>query len=128
MSDRIIVRNLALFGYHGALESERASGQRFFVDIEIESDLSAAGNSDKVADTIHYGEVVVATTEVFNEAPVNLLEALCERICARILDRFELADAVSVEIRKPSAPIPAVFDWVAVKIRRERQQAPGARR
>ena len=51
--DRIIMKNLAFFGYHGVMEEEKTLGQKFFLDIEIYADLSKAGESDDVLDTIH---------------------------------------------------------------------------
>ena len=44
--DKIVLKNMAFYGYHGNLESEQAQGQRFFVDVEITTDLTKAGQSD----------------------------------------------------------------------------------
>ena len=48
---------MAFYGYHGNLESEQAQGQRFFVDVEITTDLTKAGQSDQLEDSINYVEV-----------------------------------------------------------------------
>ena len=55
--DRIVLKNMAFYGYHGNLASEQEQGQRFFVDVEIITDLTKAGQSDQLEDSINYVEV-----------------------------------------------------------------------
>ena len=49
--DKIVLKNMGFFGYHGNLESENSQGQRFFVDVTILIDLTKAGQSDDLADS-----------------------------------------------------------------------------
>ncbi len=51
--DKIVMKSLAFFGYHGVMEEEETLGQKFFIDIELYTDLNKAGQSDKVEDTVH---------------------------------------------------------------------------
>ena len=55
--DRINLRNMAFYGYHGNLPSENELGQRFFVDISIGVDLTKPGQSDSIEDSINYADV-----------------------------------------------------------------------
>jgi dihydroneopterin aldolase len=119
MNDRILVSNLILSGRHGALPQEHALDRRFEIDLAIETDLRAAARSDSVADTISYAEAVTVAEAAFAER-ANLIETVAGRIAAALLDHFAAALAVEVTIRKPGAPIAAVFDSVAVTIRRVR--------
>jgi dihydroneopterin aldolase len=41
-ADRIAVRNLALFAYHGVFEGEREIGQRFYLVVVVEANLVPA--------------------------------------------------------------------------------------
>ena len=50
--DRINLRNMAFYGYHGNLPSENEIGQRFFVDISLALDLSKAGQSDQLEESM----------------------------------------------------------------------------
>ena len=52
--------------------------------------------------------------------PLNLIEALAERIADAVLGSFETVDAVEVTVHKPQAPITVPFGDVAVTIRRSR--------
>jgi 7,8-dihydroneopterin aldolase/epimerase/oxygenase len=121
MSDVIRVRNLAVYARHGVFAAEREIGQRFYIDIAIETDLKTAAATDEIGDTISYADMIAVATEAFTETAEQLLETLAERLAARMLERFPGADAVDIAIRKPSAPIAAVFDYVEVEIRRTRR-------
>ena len=42
MNDKILLENMMFYGYHGVYEYEREQGQRFYVDVELHLDFSAA--------------------------------------------------------------------------------------
>ena len=52
--DRIIIKDMALYGYHGVLDEEQALGQHFFLDIELYLDLQEAGGLDDLWKTVDY--------------------------------------------------------------------------
>ncbi|MHB8073389.1 dihydroneopterin aldolase [Desulfosporosinus fructosivorans] len=113
--DVIHLRGLEFYAYHGALPEEQILGQKFLIDIDLFSDLSQAGSSDRVEDTIHYGEVYhVIKTCVIGERH-QLVERLAEDIAQRVLGQFSCT-SVRVEVHKPQAPIPGIFGDVSVEI------------
>lgn len=118
--DKIIMKNLAFFGYHGVLKEENVLGQKFFVDIDLYTDLKRAGISDEVTDTVHYGEVYNMVKDIVENKRFKLLEALAENIAATVLDSFSLVNEISVKIRKPEAPVNGIYDYFGVEIRRKR--------
>ncbi len=119
MADVIAVRGLRVRGHHGVLDIERRKGQDFVVDAVLELDTAPAAASDDVGDTVHYGELAQRLAAIVSGDPVNLLETLVGRLVAACLDDPRVA-AATVTVHKPQAPIPLVFDDVAVTIRRER--------
>ena len=118
--DRIIMKNLAFFGYHGVMEEEKTLGQKFFLDIEIYTDLTKAGKSDEVEDTVHYGEVYNNIKDIVENKRFKLIEALAENIAEATLSKFIKIQEINVVVRKPEAPVPGIFDYVGVEIRRTR--------
>lgn len=118
--DKIIMKNLAFFGYHGVLKEENVLGQKFFVDIELYTDLKKAGISDAVEDTINYAEVYDQVKNIVENERFNLLEALAENIGMTILDSFSMVKEICVSIRKPEAPVNGIYDYFGVEIRRKR--------
>lgn len=120
MTDIISVRNLEIFARHGVYKEERKLGQRFEVDLDIETDFSAAALSDKPTDTIDYSAVIREVKEAFHSRAFGLIEALANHIAMTLLAKFPKAQAISITVRKPHAAIDAVFDHVAVSLRRAR--------
>lgn len=117
--DRVVLRGLRGYGRHGVAESERRLGQSFLVDVVMELDTSQSATSDDVADTVDYGVVASSVLAIVEGEPVALLERLAQRICDSVL-AHERVQAVDVTVHKPSAPVPAPFDDIAVTIRRTR--------
>jgi dihydroneopterin aldolase len=119
MGDVIRLDGLRVRGRHGVFDFERADGQDFVVDVELELDTRPAAASDDLADTVDYGALATGLAEVVAGEPVNLLETLAERLVGVCL-RDERVAAATVTVHKPSAPIPLSFTDVAVRIRRAR--------
>jgi len=117
--DRIVLRGLRAHGRHGVYPEERATGQPFVVDVVLGVDLVAAGRSDDVAETVHYGELAQQVVAVVAGEPVNLLETLASRVAGVCLSYPAVAE-VEVTVHKPEAPVGVPFEDVAVTIVRTR--------
>ncbi|MEV0152611.1 dihydroneopterin aldolase [Micromonospora sp. NPDC050686] len=119
MTDRIELTGLRAHGRHGVYDFERAAGQEFVVDAVLEVDLGPAARSDRVADTVHYGELAEKLVAVVTGEPVDLIETLADRLLAVCLAE-PLVAAATITVHKPEAPIPHTFADVAVTMRRTR--------
>lgn len=118
--DYIRLQNMIFYGYHGVLTAEKEIGQRFALDLVLYADLHEAGVKDDLTRTVNYAEVYQCVKEVVEGQSFNLLEALAEAIADLILHKFSVERLV-VNIRKPSAPVPGIFDFVEVSIERTRE-------
>ena len=118
--DLIRVTRIAVFGRHGVLAEEAVLGQRFYISLEAQLDLGEAGRSDDVAGTVSYADLTQIAVAIATERRFNLIEALAETIAAEILARFARVAAITVQVDKPSAPVPAILDSVGVAITRRR--------
>lgn len=120
LRDTITLTGITAQGFHGVFEDERRNGQPFVVDVVLHADLQPAGISDDLNQTAHYGELAEQVAAIIAGEPLNLIEALAERIAAAVLDGFPGVGAVDVTVHKPQAPITVPFGDVAVTIRRDR--------
>ena len=120
MSDRILVHRIAVFAYHGVLPEEARLGQRFYVSLDCNLDLSQAGASDDVMQTVSYADLTEIAVAIASNRRFALIEALAEAIASEILARFAVIERVSIRVDKPSAPVAAVIDGVSVEITRYR--------
>ncbi|MCL6558732.1 MAG: dihydroneopterin aldolase [Firmicutes bacterium] len=115
--DRIILEGMEFYGYHGVLPEEQALGQRFIVDVELYLDLRPAGASDDPELTVNYARVYELVESIAGGRPYRLIESVAEAIASGVLERFPVKEAL-VRVKKPQAPVPGRFDWMAVEIRR----------
>jgi dihydroneopterin aldolase len=124
VTDRIELRDMRFEASHGVLPEEATVAQPFEVDVVLECDLAAAGTSDDLALTVDYGDVFRRVRAIVEQGPhVALIETLAERIAAEVLAAHPAAAAVTVRVRKPRAPLPGVFAWAGVEIRRQRDRS-----
>jgi dihydroneopterin aldolase len=120
VTDRIFVKNIAIFAYHGLHEEEARLGQRFFISLTASVDTRAAGAEDDFTKTVSYADLSEIAVEIATKRRFKLIEALAEAIAAEILGRLALVAAIVVRVDKPSAPVPAVIEGVSVEIERKR--------
>ena len=115
--DEILLTGLTVFGHHGVFDFERRDGQEFTIDLKLGLPLKDAAASDDVADTVHYGELTDKVAAIVAGEPVNLIEALAQRIADAVLEDGRV-QTVTVTVHKPHAPIEQTFADVAVSIHR----------
>lgn len=112
------LRALALRGYHGATEKEQREGQTFLFDLELALE-TAATETDELADTVDYREVVACVRDVSDGHPYRLLEALAAAVADELLARFPYRE-VTVRVRKPDVRLQAPVVHAAVTVARRR--------
>ena len=56
--DKILVRNLKIFAYHGVNPEEKENGQNFVLDIDAFVDISVPCVTDNVEDTVSYAKII----------------------------------------------------------------------
>ena len=120
MNDKIILTGIEIFGYHGCSDEEKKLGQKFYVDLELNLDLSKAGQSDNFEDTVDYSQVILLVEKIVGGTPRRLIETVAEEIAEKILAEFERVESLTLTLHKPNAPLPMTYADAAVKIFRAR--------
>lgn len=120
--DKMIISRMEYYGRHGVFEEERRLGQRFYIGLELEMDLSAAGLTDDLKQSVNYAEVHETVKSVVEGESVQLIEALAERIASAVLGTYTRVDAATVRVTKPHPPFDIHFEGVTVEIRRSRKR------
>jgi 7,8-dihydroneopterin aldolase/epimerase/oxygenase len=114
--DLLVLEGMSFYGYHGETEAERTLGNRFHVDVEIRIDLSIAGRSDDITDTLDYSHAFALIRVVVEEQQYRLIETIAARI-AEILLAEPRVSSVRVRVGK-QPPIPGAIDRCSVIIER----------
>lgn len=121
--DRINIKGLKIYAYHGCLEEEKVKGQEFTLDVTLHLNLTKAGTTDDLDATVNYAAVCDTVREAFTKYTYNLIEAAAEEVASAVLLTYPLCKKVEVEVFKPHAPIAMDFENVSVYITRERHTA-----
>lgn len=116
--DEIIIENLQVYAHHGVYREENEKGQNFYVNAVLYTNTAKAGKEDKLELSTDYGKVCRFIHKVISENVYNLIETVAEKTAEAVLLEFPLVEGITLEIRKPEAPIGLEFQSVSVKITR----------
>ncbi|WP_158738494.1 dihydroneopterin aldolase [Alteribacillus sp. YIM 98480] len=118
--DKIFLKGMQFYAYHGVFREENKLGQRFQVDLIMEADLSEAAAEDDLKKSVNYAEAHQAVKEIVEGQTYDLVESVAESISANILKQFPIVAEVTVKVIKPDPPIPGHYEYVAIEITRKR--------
>lgn len=116
--DKIILKNIKIYAYHGAIPEENKLGQNFYVDLELFLSLKEAGQTDDIYKSVSYAEIYIEVEKIVKKENYNLIETVAEKIANGILEKYKKIKNIKVQVRKPQAPINGYFDYVGVEIYR----------
>ncbi|MGB0389094.1 MAG: dihydroneopterin aldolase [Ardenticatenaceae bacterium] len=117
--DKLIIRNLELYASIGVSTAEREVGQRLLVNFEVDYDLSTAGSSDEITDTISYSNLARAVEKVGTSLECRLLEYMAEQMCQTILTSFPVT-SVRLQLLKKPPPTALMMEAAGIEIYRGR--------
>jgi dihydroneopterin aldolase len=114
----IEVSGLSLYTHMGVSDAERELGQRLIVDVRLDIGECDATVTDRVEDTVDYGQVCELINLVAQQRNYKTLERFCAAVADRLIDRYEI-HAVWVKAAKPEPPIALPVSEVSVEVWRE---------
>jgi dihydroneopterin aldolase len=98
--DKVNIQGLTLYSLIGVYDFERHEKQRVIADVVLYTDLTAAGLSDNVADTLDYGKVAERLSDIAEASSFKLLEALAKAMLDTIFDEFAVSK-LELSLSKP---------------------------
>lgn len=120
MLDKILVSNLRLHSHHGVFAEENTLGQKFDIDIECTLDTRPFAEKDDYTTAVCYGSLCQIAEDVSNSGPFALIEKFGHEIAMTALQRYGDVHSIRVVVKKRSAPVPQIVDYLAVDIFRTR--------
>lgn len=118
-TDKIMIKNLEVFGYHGVFSEETDKGQKFIISATLYCDLRKAGQTDDLLKTINYGGTTRMMHRFVEKHRFQLIETVAERLAEKMLLEVPRLQKIKIEVQKPEAPIGLPLETVAVEIERE---------
>ena len=116
--DQIRIENLRIFAHHGVYREENEKGQNFYINAVLEMDTVRAGMTDDLGASTNYGEVCRFLDHFIKEHTYQLIETVAEKTTEAVLLKFPLVRRITLEVRKPEAPVPLPFESISVMITR----------
>ncbi|GAB4280734.1 MAG: dihydroneopterin aldolase [Marinilabiliales bacterium] len=116
--DYIEIEGMEFYAYHGHYDEERQIGNKFILNIKIETDLQKAAKSDNLDDALNYVDVYEIIKEEMHSVKSNLLENICERILNKLYNNLSLIKSVELKISKINPPIGGRVEKVSITMRR----------
>lgn len=120
--DKIHIENLEIYAYHGVNPEETALGQKFILSLDLFGDFEAAGRTDDLSKTVHYGDVCHFAERVFLEKNHLLIESCAVSLMDGLFNEFPLIKKIHLQLKKPWAPIGSHLDYASVELEREWQR------
>ncbi len=100
--DIVFLHGLKVDAVIGIWDWERQFKQTLEIDVDLGTDISKAGRSDSIDDTVDYKSVTKRIMKLAETGGFLLVEALAEAIAAAILAEFDVF-WIRVRINKKSA-------------------------
>ena len=100
--DIVFIRDLQIETVIGIYDWERKIKQVISLDIDMATDIRKAASSDNIDDALSYKTVAKRLIAFVEESEFELVEALAEKICAIILEEFDVP-WLRLTLSKPGA-------------------------
>lgn len=120
MTDHIRLTRIGVFAYHGVHPEERRLGQRFYISLDCQLDLSPAGKTDDFTQTVCYATLAERVQEIAVGQSYHTIEGLAEAVASMALTENPRLTAITVTVDKPGAAIVAILEGISVSVTRSR--------
>lgn len=117
--DSIQITGIRGYGYTGYLPEEQVLGQWFEVDLTLWLDLTLAGQSDNIEETVDYREAIAIVKQQIKTSKFALVEKLTAEIAESIL-RLEKVQQVRIRLSKLAPPIPDFEGKITIDLTKSR--------
>ena len=108
---------MEFYAFHGHYEEEQIVGNRFLVDLLIETDMIRPAETDELGDAVNYQEAYRLVKREMKKKS-KLLENIASRILNAIYDELGGVSEVTVTIRKMNPPVGGQMKAISVTLSR----------
>ena len=116
--DKIIIEEMEFYAFHGHYQEEQIVGNRFLVDLEIETNLVTPAETDKLEDALNYQQAYQIIKKEMRRKKSNLLENIAKRILDVLYEEMTGIEKVTLRIRKMHPPMGGTIKSVGVTMSR----------
>jgi len=114
----IHLENMEFYAFHGHYKEERIVGNKFIVNLDIETDLEEASRSDKLKDALDYQSAYKIVKDQM-QIKSHLLEHIAGRILDALLNEFKEIKTVSIKLSKLNPPVGGKVDRISITMQKK---------
>ena len=113
----IKIENMEFYAFHGHFKEERIVGNKFLVDLTIETDMKLPAESDNLKDAVNYQRVYEIVKDQM-ELKSHLLEHIASRIIDSIYSELKGIEKITVKVSKMNPPMGGKIGSVSILMSR----------
>ncbi len=113
----IQIENMEFYSFHGHFKEERIVGNKFLVDLTIETDMKIPSESDNLKDAVNYQHVYEIVKQQM-EMKSHLLEHIAGRILDAIYADISGIKKITVKVSKMNPPMGGKIGSVSIILTR----------
>ncbi len=113
----IQVEGMEFYAFHGHYKEEQVVGNKFIVDLTLETNKDLACKSDKLEDALNYAEAYQLVKNQM-ETKSHLLEHIAQRILDSLYETMEGISKATIKISKLNPPVGGQVSKVSVTLSR----------
>lgn len=114
---KIQIENMEFYAYHGCFKEEQIVGNRFLVDLTIETDMNIPSKTDNINDALNYQSAYELVKQEMQEKS-HLLEHIAGRILDVLYEKFNSIKKATVKVSKMNPPMGGKMERVSVTMSR----------
>ncbi len=113
----IQIENMEFYSFHGHFKEEQIVGNKFILDLTIETDMKSPAESDNLRDAVDY-QMVYQIVKLQMEKKSHLLENIAGRIIDAIYSEMRGIKKITVKVSKMNPPMGGKIGSVSVVMSR----------
>lgn len=121
--DKLDIKGLEVFAYHGLFPAEKELGQKFVFDISLTYPMTQSATTGDLTQSVHYGQLCQQVTEWCQSSKEDLIETVAYRILEKIFNHYPIVQRVDITLKKPWAPVHLPLETCSVTLTREKSRA-----
>ena len=118
--NKLIIKGLEVFAYHGVHDFEKNEGQVFIIDAVLDIPYLSGCSTDNINDVLNYSQVIKVIKSTVQGQKYNLIEKTAYMVAEVLFKEFDKINSADITIKKPNAPIKDKVEYVAFRVLKKR--------
>jgi dihydroneopterin aldolase len=118
---KIVIEEMEFYAFHGHYKEEQIVGNRFLVDLELETNMAKPAASDRLEDAVNYQMAYQLISKEMKRKKSNLLENIAKRMLDALFAEMEGIEKATITIRKMYPPLGGPIKSVGVTFSRNHE-------